>query len=346
VRFGNSEDRLISRQAIATFPGFISPSNYRVSGMNRLKNGLDFVRLIVAHSPGAWKTVEEKKLLNECIISHLREVDFDQLDSYSAKDISTLEKVALNQNYGSHLDKDVINAFLSALYYKHSDTATAIAYRRKTNLSKLLSREKINEVKDASLIYNLGTAMMYQQLDLQATDFSDSTLYNAAFKTLSYFPEQYAQRNALLQNINGFQLGKKEIIAVGMLDTLLNRFVARSSKFGVKLFEILGRSSTVAANKIAVNLIKDVSDAKKLVSFEKFILGKADAGDYFDATTYIPDYFSSTSQLRLFNAILKGELKRRAGSSNGWSGANAAQTAFYEADYEDSEEGMIYVTSE
>jgi hypothetical protein len=133
------------------------------------------------------------------------------------------------------------------------------------------------------------------------------------------------------------------------MDSLINVHVYKSSKFGNKLFEILGRLSTANGDNMAMVLMKDKPDKSKPSCLNYFVKGKAQSGQYYQATTFIPDYVSSSSQLGLYTTILKEEIiKRKIRLDDGWyfMDNQSVDNDWGTGVYEEGESGQIWYSNE
>jgi hypothetical protein len=100
---------------------------------------------------------------------------------------------------------------------------------------------------------------------------------------------------------------------------------------------------------MAMILLKDKSDNIKPSCLNHFIDGKAQNGNYYQATTFIPDYVSSSSQLSLYTTILKNEVKKRKQTQkDGWYMMDNANNdnSWISGAYENGESGNVYFSSE
>jgi len=150
----------------------------------------------------------------------------------------------------------------------------------------------------------------------------------------------------LLANIDSLQKNNHDAVSIALMDSLLNNHVFRFSRFGNKFFEILGRLSTNKGDKMAMLLLKDKSDKTKPDCLNFFVSGKAQKGFYYQATTFIPDYVSSSSQLSLYITILKNEvLKRKIRKYDGWSVIDLAEDNWAGFPYEEGENENIFYSS-
>ena len=227
-------------------------------------------------------------------------------------------------------------------------------YAKLINQKEFLNKDKINKNNNTYKYYNLAKSLLnyywekpYKYLDFEVSNKNSN--FNNAFQLLSYFPDGFQKRNALIKNIDSLQRGKKDEISIVLMDSLLNSHILKSSKFGNKLFEILGRLSTNMGDNMAMALMKDKSDNTKPSCLNYFVNGKAQSEKYYQATTFIPDYVSSSSQLSLYTTILKNELKKRKlNQKDGWfmMDNDNDDDSWISAAYENGESGNVYYSSE
>ena len=220
-----------------------------------------------------------------------------------------------------------------------------------------LNKEKILKNSNIDNYYDLAKSILnYYFTQPFSQSFNEDGLvskketlgYDSAFALLNSFQDGFQKRNALIINIDSLQRGKKDAMAISLLDTLLNSYVAKSSKYGNKLFEIFGRLSTSHGDKMAMALMKDKSDKTKPDCLNFFIDGKAQSGNYYQATTFIPEYISSSSELILYTTILKSEvIKRKTKTNDGWSAMDKNYgRSWMTGEYEEGESDIIYSVSE
>jgi hypothetical protein len=106
--------------------------------------------------------------------------------------------------------------------------------------------------------------------------------------------------------------------AIELTDTLLNVYVNKNPKFGNSFFKILGRYATINSSRIAMNLLKDKNDKIKPACLNYFINGLLQTNRYYEATTFIPDYVSSSNQLKFYTSFIKNEARKKTKNYKGW----------------------------
>jgi hypothetical protein len=282
------------------------------------------------------------------------------LDAEKVIDLTAFNEVIAKKRLPRNIDKNALLAFLSVYYSRHQQKDMARKFIGEVELKHLVKREKIKDEDNSYRYYKLMRSLLnyyWSQPVTVETGPAESIIvkgedYYKGFELLKLFPDAHEQRNALLANIDSLQRGGKDLVAFVLMDSLVKMHLCKSPKFGNKLFEILGRMSTGAGDNLAMGLMKDKSDRIKPVCLNLFLDGKAEAGNYFSTTRFIPDYISSSSQLSIYSRIVKNEaLKRRTDLKDGWSGMDHLidedrWLATISGLYEDSEDGGFYYSTE
>ena len=299
-----------------------------------------------------FKTNEDAETLNDFLLSYYSVFNFNNNEESLALAyfLGPITKNRLHKK----IDKDALFAFMTCYYNSVNQQKLTATYAKLINHKEFLNKDKINKNNNTYKYYNLAKSLLnyywkqpYKYLDFEASNKNSN--FNIAFQLLNYFPDGFQKRNALIKNIDSLQRGKKDEISIVLMDSLLNSHILKSSKFGNKLFEILGRLSTNRGDNMAMVLMKDKSDKAKPSCLNYFVNGKAQSGLYYQATTFIPEYISSSSQLGLYTTILKQEVIKRKGKSNdGWfSMDNSNEDRNWGTGaYEENEDGNVWYSNE
>jgi hypothetical protein len=334
-----SEIKAIKRSKVFKYGGLVSLTNgwnpFGVSStLQNYKDKSIFINYLISEKGLEnffFKANEDAETLNDFLLSYYSIFNFSKKDESLALAyfIGPITKNRLHKK----IDKDALLAFITCYYHSTKQNKNATMYAKLINHKEFLNKEKINKNNNSKKYYRLAKCLLnyyweqpykfiYNEVENKNSNFSN------AFQLLNYFPDGFQKRNALIKNIDSLQRGKKDEISIVLMDSLLNSHILRSSTFGNKLFEILGRLSTNSGDKTAMLLMKDKADAAKPECLNYFVNGKAQSGNYYQATTFIPDYVSSSSQLSLYKTILKNEIiRRKIKQKDGW----------YIMDYEDND---------
>ena len=299
-----------------------------------------------------FKTDEDAETLNDFLLSYYSVFNFNKQDENLSLIyfLGPIKKNTLHKK----IDKDALFAFMTCYYHSVNQQKLTAKYAKLINHKEFLNKDKINKNNNTYKYYNLAKSLLnyyweqpYKYLDFELSNKNSN--FNNAFQLLSYFPDGFQKRNALIKNIDSLQRGKKDEISILLMDSLLNSHILKSSKFGNKLFEILGRLSTNMGDNMAMVLMKDKSDNTKPSCLNYFVNGKAQSEKYYQATTFIPDYVSSSSQLSLYTTILKNELKKRKlNQKDGWfiMDNDNDDDSWISAAYENGESGNVYYSED
>lgn len=303
----------------------------------------------------------DAEVLNDFLLGYYSIFRFD-VENETTLNLKAFEKYVSDGKLNSKIDQNALLTFMTCYYYSVKQNALAAKYAGQIKAEEFLTKEKLKSQDKAYKYYNLSRSLLnyyFQQPfkpfatreenESQTTFIKETNHYDQAFKLLGCYADPYQKRNALLINIDSLQRGKKETITIALMDTLLNDYILKSSKFGNKLFEILGRLSTTNGDRMAVTLLKDKSDKVKPTCLNLFVLGKAQSDKYYSATTFIPDYMSSASQLSLYTTILRTEAKKRKNTqSDGWYGMDNVNSDYDwgTGTYEEGEDGNVWISSE
>jgi energy-coupling factor transporter ATP-binding protein EcfA2 len=305
-----------------------------------------------------FKTDAEAMVLNNFLLSYYSSYKFNNVDEKTIDLMPFLEALTENK-LPKKIDKNAMLAFLTCYSHSKNQDILALKYAKQIDLKTFLNKEKIKTLDNEEQYYNLSKSLLNyywnQPFKPFATDeeFESGTFkkqtqgFDKGFDFLKTFPDEYQKRNALIINIDSLQRSKKDAITMALMDSLINIHILKSSKFGNKLFEILGRLSTSSGDNMAMVLMKDKPDKAKPSCLNYFVKGKAQARQYYQATTFIPDYVSSSSQLSLYTTILKQEvIKRKNKAFDGWYNADdqSIDNNWGTGAYEES--GIIYYSSE
>jgi hypothetical protein len=300
----------IEKGSVFCYPYMIFPDGYSIyPDPSAAREKLVFLEYAMKDAASEKFLASEKGGTLEAFIeNYMASGDQGSIISGNKGELAILQKLQAHPRLKSRIDNDLINSFVAYTHFKNGDVKQARVLIAQGSTANLFSKIKIKQFLERQFVYKLGTGLMFQLFKSTPRDSLNSIAYLDAFRLLRQLPDIYEQRNVLLDNIDSLQLQKKELMATTLMDTLLNAYVSKSLKYGNKLFQILGRSCTDAANAIAINLLKDRPDDIKPGCFELFVKGKAESGDYYNALSQIPDYFSSSSHLRLYSIILNREL--------------------------------------
>jgi hypothetical protein len=261
------------------------------------------------------KKPDDIRLLNSFLLNYYwsyaqgREVD--------SLDVRPLTALLAKRGVDDAFDMNALRAFLIVKSGRAGQSGNARTYDSRLNFSALMDRNKLKLEDNHPKYYLLGKSLLLYYWVQQQSDSARAR----GFELLKAFPDGFEKRNALLVAIDSLQRYRRTKDAIELLDTLVNRHLVNTQKFGNKLFEILGRLSTADADRLALTFIKDKSDKVKPECMNFFVSGKAYVGNYLKARDAIPAYVSSSTQLNLCTSIVKNEAKRRhTGVDDGWSG--------------------------
>ena len=299
---------------------------------------------------------KDEDALNTFLLNYYSVVNFKDKDEKWI-DVSPFVEAIEKKYIPKKIDKDALLAFLTCYYFANKQSQLSEKYSKQINHKDFLNKEKIKKDENAYKYYNLSKSLLnyywsqpfkpFALHDADQTSFIKKTdEFDTGFELLSFYPDEFQKRNALLANIDSLQKNNHDAVSIALMDSLLNNHVFRFSRFGNKFFEILGRLSTNKGDKMAMLLLKDKSDKTKPDCLNFFVSGKAQKGFYYQATTFIPDYVSSSSQLSLYITILKNEvLKRKIRKYDGWSVIDLAEDNWAGFPYEDGENENIFYSS-
>ncbi len=359
-----NELKTVSRSKIFKFPFFVSLTDgsstfdmyfWQTRTYKNKSIFLDFILKEVGLSY-YFENNEDVENLNNFLLKYYNLYDFNN-DNQNVMLLKPFEEALKKQTLAKRIDKDALLAFLTSYYHSIKSEKIAAFYCNQINKKEFLQKEKINKEVNSDAYYKLAKSVLnfyleqpfipieYNQDGLSSK--SNTGYFDSAFNLLKKFPDAFQKRNALLINIDSLQRGKKEIMTILLLDTLINANIAKTPKFGNKIFEILGRLSTTKGDEIAMKLLKDKNDNLKAACLNFFISGKAQSDKYYQATTFIPDYVSSSTQLSLYSTILKTELtKISLNKKQAWpNGISSDEEWLYNA-YERDGTGFYYTQEE
>jgi hypothetical protein len=218
----------------------------------------------------------------------------------------------------------------------------------------LLDKEKIKKEDNTNIYFKIANNLLnyYWSVENVLLSKNEKSNFEKGFTLLNSYQENFQKRNALLKSIVYLQENEKDAKSIVLMDSLLNVHVYKTSKFGNKFFHILGKLSTNAGDKLAMALMKDKSDKIKPSCLDFFVKGKAEKGLYFQATSFIPDYVSSLSQLQLYTTILKVHLSEKASKNQDvWyyvekKNVELNENSWFNMAYELNDDGTNYISSE
>lgn len=356
--------KTVQRSKIFKFGGLVSLTNgwepfNEWYSINPFKDKSIFINYVVKEKGlDEFYFKKDEEVLNTYLLSYFSIVNFNDKDERWI-DVKPFVEAVDKNNIPKKIDKDALLAFLTCYYNANNQLELAEKFSKKINKKDLLNKEKIKKDDNAYKFYNLAKSLLNYYWNQPFKPFANEGNKNNisskkntygfdnGFELLSFFSDEFQKRNAMIVNIDSLQKGNKEAISVVLIDSLINVHVFKSSKFGNKLFEILGRLSTANGDNLAKVLMKDKSDKTKPDCLKFFVSGKAQKGFYYQATTFIPDYVSSSSQLSLYITLLRNEvIKRKIKKNDGWSvmdyPASDSWTGF---PYEDGENDNIFYSS-
>jgi len=330
INLGEGADiKSVQRSKVYKYGGLVSLTNgydpFDPSNILEFKNKSIFINYLFKEKGLEnfyFQTNEDAEILNDFLLSYYQRFNFNNKDE--CIDLTYFASPIKENTLHKKLDKDALLAFMTCYYHSTKQNKNAAMSAKLINYKEFLNKEKINKNNNSKKYYRLAKCLLnyyweqpYEQIHNVVSDKNSN--FNNAFQLLSYFPDGFQKRNALIKNIDSLQRGKKEEITIVLMDSLLNSHILKSSKFGNKLFQVLGRLSTNSGDNMAMLLMKDRADASKPECLDYFVNGKAQSGQYYQATTFIPDYVSSSSQLSLYTTILKNEIiKRKIKQKDGW----------------------------
>lgn len=234
------------------------------------------------------------------------------MKEYKDYDISTIDYAIENWNSSNKaININFLKAIKVIYYNRLNELNEAKKVALDIDFDELFKKEKTTEISQNANYYygevvNELIAFFAKNEDLKIDRKLSSKNKMSIHKIISKLPENFRKRNAYLISIDSIQNGQiqKSELALSFLDTLLNGYISKSPKYGNKLFELLGRLSTNDGNKIAMNLMKDKNDKVKPSCLDLFIKGMVKSSNYYLATTFIPDYISSSTQLGIYTTFL------------------------------------------
>lgn len=267
-------------------------------------------------------------------VSYNRNVNLDFIEDF-LKDKSIREKI----------NKDYAYCVLTLMYHYKGEASKASEFSKNIEFGKLFSKEVLtgtNNWEYKVLLYRLTSYFA-----ICHKDNANQLVVNKQnfYSYISVIPFDYLKRNCLVVSIDSLQLRKDETFAIELSDTLLNSYVKRTQKFANSYFKVLGRYATTNSNRIAMVLLKDKSDKVKPSCLNFFINGLLDSDRYFEATTFIPDYVSSSSQLILYSSFIKKEAKKKMKNYSGWGNLNDLDYSWADQILEDGEVGNVWYSS-
>ncbi|HQQ95358.1 MAG TPA: hypothetical protein PLQ93_12440, partial [Bacteroidia bacterium] len=315
------------------FPGLASLSAqqqpfldyYTIENFKNKGIFLEYI-LQVRNLAAFYNSKDEAEYLNDFLLSYFS-THLLNMENEPEVNLKALEAMTVRNGLNEAIDRDALLAFFTVYYNSKGQSSKAAEFEKRIDLKRLMNKDKFENEDRSPKYYRLARSLVNYYLE-QPVQFEDepeqnrtfSEQYTKAFALIALFPNPFQRRNTLLRNIDSLQLANKVAVAISLLDTLINTDVVRTTKFGNQLFVILGRLSTTDGDKLALNLLKDRSDKVKQFCLNYFVQGKSEIGNYFEASTFIPEYVSSSSQLQLYTTIIKSELKRKQEPVlSGWS---------------------------
>ncbi|MES2837492.1 MAG: ATP-binding protein [Bacteroidota bacterium] len=376
-----SDAKSIKRSVMFNYPDLIDPNKpwalYTYWSIIQYKKPFLFLKYIVNTNQLATIYNDENSIvgLNKFIANYcITALEVQNRNKY-AKDAEVLEKLITFEN--KSLAKDPLYAMLAIQFNSVGNKTNAKQNADKVNYKTILEEKNFEQNSNGVNYQNLAQSFAaYLALTEQIDLYREDTIYtpqvqksmftkSKTFQFINSIPKGYVKRNALLVCLDSLQSKNhsatayaiaiqasgnkiqelqqnKDPLTYLLLDNLINTQIYTTQKFANGLFEILGRLSTNSTNAVALTLLKDKNDKIKPLCLNYFVEGVAQTGNYYLATSYIPDYVSSSSQLQLYTIILNNEaiLKERS-----WL-TNSLFTNPFTGKLESDDDGRVYVSSE
>lgn len=326
--------RTFRRSSVFMYPtnmSLMDSNPFNTWSVGRSKNkGLffNYVKEKIGIEKAFFSNEKDIEMFSKYLLSYFQNVTYD-VPEEEFIETSYFESKIDNSTLDKTIDRDALLAFLSSYFDKRGDNAKAKKYADLCDPSKLFANGKIKGNNENDVYYNLGKKLI--------TYYLLKNEINRAQNILDKFPDAFQKRNAMLLAIDSLQKADNIIVAFAITDSLLNSYIYKKPKYGNKLFEILGRSSTSSCDKIASLLMKDKNDNVKVACLKLLIRGKVFSGNYYNATALIPDYLSSASQLALYTEVLEGDLGIKQKYRGTWF--KFQTTPWADMEYEDGEGG-------
>jgi energy-coupling factor transporter ATP-binding protein EcfA2 len=312
----------IKRSELFLYPGNIELTDY-YNTFNVYYSGYDKSYLINFISKN--KSILDKFFLNNNGIEILNRFmknyssvvlnNANKSNRYNFDFIETLNK----SNFKKDLfDKDYANCLLGLYYHKKGNEVKSKEYFNKVIMNKVFSKETLNgEDKWTYTELAEECALYYATRSFRDTSAANTNKLKF-YSTLSNLPFEYLKRNTIIKTIDSLMSRNMDQFAIELTDTLLNVYINKKPKFGNSFFKILGRYATTNSSRIAMNLLKDKTDKTKPSCLNFFINGLLQTNRYYEATTFIPDYVSSSNQLKFYTSFIKNEARKKTKNYKGW----------------------------
>lgn len=232
-------------------------------------------------------------------------VDFNeklQEANYKYYDI-TEELIRKNKVAATHIDSNFIFLVQSQRYFISNDTLAAFSYLNRIDTNVVFNAEfqKAPEVKGDVNRYLIRTI---------AAHLAQNGKSALSMRLIQSIQDPFQKRNALLATIHRLVYSSNPEHSFPYLDSMMVQ-IDKDPKFGLLLFEALGRMGGDGIMKMAANMVKEVKDESKPRALNLLIKGISSNGNYYKALGYVPAYLSSNSELALKTEILKAEISKR-----------------------------------
>jgi hypothetical protein len=131
-----------------------------------------------------------------------------------------------------------------------------------------------------------------------------------AMDLINSFADNYIKRNVLIDIISKIANTKLSENTFFYYNELAN-LIEKDQKYGLKFFKMSGIIGGNSIYNIAKVYLKECRDENKPRAFLLFINGICSNGNYFKAKSFIPEFVSPTTELKLNSEILKSEVQSR-----------------------------------